>query len=244
MSVEMPVRGRGVQSVDVSVTVLVALARNRGPMGLTELAQAIGMAPAKAHRYLASFVAAGMVTQRGSSGAYDLGPLAAEIGIAAIARVDPVNSAADRLAGLVEETGLSATLSVWGSHGPTVIRWEKAARPLVTTLGLGTVLPLTRSATGRVFLAHLPDRLVAPVLAAENPDARPDEFAAERREIRRTGLARADAEFIPGLYALAAPIFDAQASPVAVATLVATDRSVLASESPHAAALRTFASHG
>ena len=217
-------RGRGVQSVEVSVALLTALARHGSAMSLSDLGAAAGMAPAKVHRYLASFVDSGMVRQR-KSGKYDLGPRAAEIGIAAVARIDPVNRAADGLSGLVEETGMSAILAVWGTHGATVVRWEKAATALVTTLGVGAVLPVTRSATGRVFLAYLPDRLLSDLATAEGTTLTATDPL--RRDIRSAGIAVADQEFIPGLSALAAPVMDVNGTPVAVVTLVATDRHVL-----------------
>mgnify|MGYP003644202176 CR=1 FL=1 len=230
-------RGRGVQSVEVSVGLLTALARHGAAMSLSDLAQAADMAPAKVHRYLASFVDCGMVRQR-KSGKYDLGPRAAEIGIAAVARIDPVNRAADGLSGLVEQTGLSATLAVWGTHGATVIRWERAATALVTTLGVGAVLPVTRSATGRVFLAYLPDRLLTDLVVAEGTTL--PAMAAIRAEVRASGIATADREFIPGLSALACAVMDAQGAPAAVVTLVATDRSVLDAGHPARAQLTSY----
>lgn len=230
-------RGRGVQSVEVSVTLLTALARNGDAMPLGDIAQAVSMAPAKVHRYLASFVDSGMVRQR-KSGSYDLGPLAAEVGIAAVARIDPVNRAADGLSALVEETGLSATLAVWGTHGPTVIRWEKAATALVTTLGLGSVLPVTRSATGRVFLAHLPDRLLTGLVANEGTDL--PSLSELRATTKTSGFATADQEFIPGLYAIACPIVDAQGSPAAVVTLVGQNPVILSPDHPSRQQLARF----
>lgn len=232
-------RGRGVQSVEVSVTLLTALARHGGAMNLGELAQVVAMAPAKVHRYLASFVDTGMVRQR-KSGSYDLGPRAAEIGIAAVARVDPVNRAADGLSALVEETGLSATLAVWGTHGPTVIRWEKAATSLVTTLGLGSVLPVTRSATGRIFLAYLPDRLLSGLV--QNEGAALPELSGIRANIRASGFATADQEFIPGLFALACPVLDVQGTPAAVVTLVGMNGDILKPDHPIRSTLTTFCS--
>ena len=47
---------------------------------------------------------------------------------------------------------MSSLLSVLGNEGATVIRWERAASPAVTSVGLGTTLPLLKSATGRVLL--------------------------------------------------------------------------------------------
>ncbi|WP_158275438.1 IclR family transcriptional regulator [Maritimibacter sp. 55A14] len=236
-----PPAGRisGVQSVEVALRLLKALARAPGPASLTVLAAETGMAPAKAHRYLTSLIAAGMVRHR-QSGSYDLGPGAAEIGIAAIARHDPVNAAADALPGLVDRTGLTGLLAVWGNRGPTVVRWEKAATPLVTTLGLGSVLPVTSSATGLAFLAHLPDRLTAPAIAAEIPGKGPGDFADAAAEVRRDGLAIARQDFIPGLYAMACPVLDLQDRAAAVVTLITTDPKAIAPGSAGRRALAEF----
>ncbi|MFO1287275.1 MAG: hypothetical protein U1F49_12605 [Rubrivivax sp.] len=40
-----------------------------------------------------------------------------------------------------------------GTHGPTVLHWEPSSRPVSMSLRAGAVLPLLRSATGRVFAA-------------------------------------------------------------------------------------------
>lgn len=219
-------RNRGVRSVEVSVSILVALARHDGPLSLNQVAREVGMPAAKAHRYLASFTETGMVHHR-RSGTYDLGPLAARIGLAAMTRVDLINRVTGGLEGLVEQTGRTAQLSVWGDRGPTIIRWERSAHALITTLGLGSTLPLLSSATGQVFLAFSPGRVTAPLLEAElhtHPDPPDREWIAELVErVRAAGLAGVDQSFIPGLFALAAPILDWQGEAEAVVTLVSTE---------------------
>lgn len=219
-------RHRGVRSVEVSVAILSALARHDGPMSLNEIARDVGMAPAKAHRYLASFIDTGMVHHR-RSGAYDLGPLAAEIGMAAMTRAELINRVAEDLEDLVERTGRTAQLSVWGTHGPTIIRWERSAHALITNLGLGSTLPLLTSATGQVFLAFSPPR-VTRALLEEELRRRPDPPDRDRisgliAEVRAKGAAGVDQSFIPGLFALAAPILNWQREAEAVVTLVSTE---------------------
>lgn len=224
-------RGRSVQSVETSIRILRAVAQGGGPMSLSDVAAKVGMAPAKVHRYMASFVKAGMIDHRGS-GTYDLGSVAAEIGMAAVARVDVVNRAADGLAALVDETGCTAMLSVWGTRGPTVVRWERAATPLVSILGIGSVLPVTRSATGQAFLAYLPDRVVEEAVRRELGSDSTVDPQALGRAVRARGLATADQDYIPGLYALARPVLDLQGNAAAVITLISTDRSLLDEHGP------------
>lgn len=227
-----PYRSKGVQSVEVGMRVLRAFCSASGPMTLKEISHKTSFPPAKVHRYLASLVAAGMVDHR-RTGTYDLGPAAAEIGIAALARVDPVNRAADALPALVDRLGHTAMLSVWGSAGPTVVRWERARPPLVTALGVGAVLPLMTSATGLVFLCWGPDRLLPPTLS----ETERAQVLAQKTDMRAAGLAEAEETFIPGLFALAAPVLDMQGEAVAAVTLISTDNDLVA---PHSEARRVL----
>ncbi len=230
-------RSRGVQSVEIGIRLLSALAEGGRAMALSELAGVAKMSPAKVHRYLASFVETGMVEHR-RNGFYDLGRCAAEIGVAAIGRVDVVNRAADRLADLVDRTGATAMLSVWGTGGPTVVRWERTNPPLVTALGVGSVMPLLRSATGLVFLAWLPERLVRARALAEGGLDSEAALASLRETIRTQFVVEAEETFIPGLFALAAPVLDLQHQAAAAVTLIGTDMRLVAPGSPARAALR------
>jgi DNA-binding IclR family transcriptional regulator len=228
-------RASGASSIDAALHLLLSMSTHREPVALSEIARSCHMQPSKAHRYLAAFMAAGLVEQTGRSGRYFLGKMAIQIGLAAIARNDFVNAAADSLADLCADTGLTALLSVWGSNGATVVRWERAASPTVTSMGLGTTLPLLTSATGRAFLAWAPPNTVQALRESEmrrikrNPQLQMDfdvsaqGIAGMIENIRRDGFASVDGRFIPGLVAAAAPILDWQGEAQAVVTLVGTD---------------------
>lgn len=229
----------GIQSFDTGLRLLSVVADQPGPTSLTDLARASDMPPSKVHRYLVSLLHAGLVTQAGRSGKYDLGPGAAQLGLSALARHDFVNRPAEALADLRDDTGLTALLSVWGGGGATVVRWERAAAPVVTSMGLGTTLPLLNSASGRVFLTWAPrpplQRLLeeelrhvkrAPALASDF-DPSSAGVAALCARIRAQGHATVDGDFIPGLVALAAPVLDWQGQAQAAVTLIGTDAAAL-----------------
>ena len=226
MSEVAPVRQRGVQSVEVSIHVLKAVAAAGGPIALSDLSIRAGMPAAKVHRYLVSLIEAQMIVQR-SSGSYDLGPAAAEVGIAALARIDVVNRAADRLPELVDRTGCTAMLSVFGTMGPTIVRWERTYPPLITALGVGSVLPVLRSATGHVFLTWLPERMVEPFIKSESQASSHDDIDSIRKRVRSVGIAEAKEIYIPGLFALAGPVLDMQGQAQAAVTLISTDRTII-----------------
>ena len=82
---------------------------------------------------------------------------------------------------------------------------------------VGYVLPLWRSASGRVFLAYLPERDTAALLQEEEPKLGRAEVAAEIARIRAAGFARCadDVEFT----GIAAPVLDHDGVVVAALTL-------------------------
>jgi DNA-binding IclR family transcriptional regulator len=206
---------QGIQSIEVGARILQALAQSSRPQMLKDLAAAAAMPAAKAHRYLVSFARMGLVEQQSDTGLYDLGSFALELGLSALARLEPVTVAAPALAELREEIGQTVALAVWANRGPTIVRWLGADTPVSASLRVGAVMPLTRSATGGAFLGFLPAETTHPWVRRELADhARQGLTPATREEvdhlagqIRRRGFARTS-EFIPGIAGMAAPVFD------------------------------------
>ena len=250
-----PRRRSGVQSVEVGASLLRALADADGAQSLGVLARAAGMSSAKAHRYLVSYVQAGLVVQSERSGAYDLGPLAVRVGLAALERFDVLRLAGERLGALRDEVGQTVMLSVWTDAGPTVARIELSGHPVTLAVRVGTTFPLLTSATGLVFLAYAPDAVPADLVAAEVaaaqaarvPGAPADDgaIARLRAEIRNQGVATADQTFMVGICALAVPLLHGDGRLAAALTVIGRPGGL--DRDPEGAvvrALRAFAGAG
>jgi DNA-binding IclR family transcriptional regulator len=214
---------QGIQSVEVAMTVLLAMEAGAGPMSLSQIAACSRLQPGKVHRYLVSLSRVGLVAQSPTSGLYDLGPALRRLGAEALRRMDEVGLASEHLPGLRDRTRHSVNLAVWGDHGPVIVRWDYGAYPLPITVRVGATMPLFTSAVGQVFLAYLPETLTAPVLAAqrdlEDPKAPTDkEIERAKAIVRRDGVAFTSGGLIPGLASVAAPVFTTAASlPLVVA---------------------------
>ena len=206
---------QGVQSIEVGMRLVHALAAAKTPQMLRDLAAAAKMPAAKAHRYLVSLMRAGLVEQHPISGLYDLGKSAMDIGFAAIARLSPLAIAEPLLASLCAEIGHTVAAAVWANRGATIVRWMGTDTPVAASLRVGSVMPLTRSATGAVFLAYLPRETTESLLMAELLEnqrlglapERLDAAAAFGERTRRRGYAYTK-DFIPGIAGIAAPVFD------------------------------------
>jgi DNA-binding IclR family transcriptional regulator len=209
---------RGIQSFEVGTQLLVELARRVKPLTLKEVAQAAGMSTSKAHPYLVSFLKVGFVTQA-SSGAYELGPLALQLGLARLQRLDAVKEATPFIVELAEATEQSIAVSVWGNLGPTIVQLEEPIHPLHVNLRTGTVMSLAYTATGRIFAAYMPPKVVERLVnedvarmggrSAGTVLLSPSQVEEAIQETRKQGLARALGQPIPGISAFCAPVFDA-----------------------------------
>jgi DNA-binding IclR family transcriptional regulator len=204
---------RGIQSIEVGGALLRALAHHGRPMALKDLAREAGMAAAKAHPYLVSFGKLGLIAQDESSGRYGLGPLAMQLGLISLQQFDPVRLATPVIAELAAALNLTVAIAVWGNRGATMVRIEEAPTAVHVNMRHGTVMSLRGTASGLLFAAHLPPARVLDALAAEGagaPRARRIDPALARQldEIRAQGLSRAVDALLPGVSAMAAPVFD------------------------------------
>ena len=232
-------RSRGIQSIDTGIRLLEALEKADGPLALKELSAQADLDPSSAHRYLASFVRCGLVRQEADS-RYDFGPLALHMGLAAVRRIDAVQLTERALPQLVAETGHTALLCVWSNRGPTVVHWQRSRVPFVTSLGLGSVLPICRSATGAVLVAFLPEAVTADAIAAEARREQVDRqaFARALERARKTRLASVDDGVIPGLAAVSSPVLHWNGEAAAAVTLIGPDPELAKASHPAAGALR------
>lgn len=233
-------RRRGIQSIDTGIRLLEALERSIGPLALKELSARADLDPSSAHRYLASFVRCGLVRQDSDS-RYDFGPLALHIGLAAMRRLDPIQATERALPALVEETGFTALLAVWSNRGPTIVHWQRTG-DLVTSLNLGTVLPVARSSLGRMLLAFLPAGVTAEALALEAKKEKHDGEALERElhRARKSRLAYADKTVIPGLYAASSAVRSWNGEAVCAVALIGADAELARQNNPAALKLRAL----
>ena len=217
---------RGIQSIEVGGQVLRAMAHTGQPMALKDLAREADMPAAKIHPYLVSFARIGLMEQDAATGRYFLGPLALQLGLISLKQADPVQAAAAELPALVQRIGHTVAIAVWGSRGATIVRLEESPAPIHVNMRHGTVFSLAGTATGRLFAAHRDAREVKALLDEERRRQKSDpapavpnmpppravpawrDFERELDDVRRHRLARSEGETLPGVNAIAAPVFD------------------------------------
>jgi DNA-binding IclR family transcriptional regulator len=211
----------GIQSVEIAARILEALADAPAPVMLKTLSEKAGMPVGKVHRYLTSLTRCGLAVQEAASGRYGIGPGAIQLGFAGLRQVDVVRCAGDALPDLRDEINETVALSVWANHGPAVVRIEGSSQPVTMNLRAGSVLPLARSAIGIAFLAFLPESMTRAVLEEERSrDEVPADLNPHLTNARASGITASEGLILPGVSALAGPVFDHEGRVAAVISVV------------------------
>lgn len=206
-------KSQGIQSVEFSFELLEAFLKIGAPVPLGEAAERLGIGKSKLHKYLTSFVRLGVIEQD-ASGCYSFGPKLLELGLGILGRMDMVTFCEPELHQLRLESGEAAALALWTVQGPLIVRFLESPRPVAVTMRVGFYAPVTSSAAGKCFAAHLPEAAYAHLAREElgNDVNALQAFEDKLQEIARQGFAiRSEPnQAIPGAKALACPIFDGQ----------------------------------
>jgi DNA-binding IclR family transcriptional regulator len=220
---------RSIQSIEIGFRLIRALENAPGPLTLKELAMRAGMTPSKAHFYLVSFKRVGLVAQNPDNGQYLLGRYALDLGLSALRRLNLIEIAREKMRHLSSELGESVFLSVWGNRGPTIVCKVDGPRRIPMTLQIGYVLPLTRSATGHIFLTYLPHDMTELMLREETTlmSQERDAFdvAALRARIAEAGMAETDGLLNEGTTGISTPVWNHQRELAGALTIITPTES-------------------
>jgi DNA-binding IclR family transcriptional regulator len=158
---------------------------------------------ATVHQQLSTLVHAGWVEQV-DDGRYRLTLRATRIGHRALEQANLGSRIQSVLEALAADTGEAVSLAVLDESDTLIVQRVESEHVLRADLHVGTRMPLATSASGRVLVAFSsPDRVAS--LRAAGVQLPPDAVLAE---IRENGYAVSVSEFIEGIFAVAAPIFD------------------------------------
>jgi DNA-binding IclR family transcriptional regulator len=210
-----------IQSVERATRILKTLGRGSARLGVTEIAEQLGLAKGTAYGLLRTLEAQGMVEQDPETGKYRLGPSLLQLGNAFLDNHELRGRSllwADSLASRVGETVRVGVL-----NGPTVLIVHHVFRPdnSVQILEVGASIPWHACAMGRAIVAYLTEAEVAALLddAPFEPLTgrtlvEPAALEAALIEVATRGVAVEEQEAIVGEAEIAAPVFDHSGRPV------------------------------
>ncbi|WP_419739189.1 IclR family transcriptional regulator [Ruegeria sp.] len=233
---EKPQR-KGIQSLVTGFQVIDFLLKTGKPVPLRDISRGTGLAASKLQFYLISLTEVGVVLQDPQSGYYGLGPYTLQLGIAGLQQFDIFKAMHPRMDDFAERHGHNIFMGVWGNHGPTIVhRVSGHSNRSILELRLGSVLPVLRSAIGRIFFAHLPEEVTKAAVdremgetfhasAEQDPQMPFPTSLRALRDLRETiqkhGVSRSRGGLMTDHTALSAPIFDYRGKIIAGVTVMA-----------------------
>lgn len=210
---------QGINSLELGLKVLEHISEYGKPVTLKALAELAEMSPSRLHKYLVSLVKLGYISQQSDS-KYSLSTSSLKIGITALRLIDPIQIAFEQAEKLHQEYDRTITVAIWNGNYPLVIKWLDSSKSLNVNIRLGSQLSPFTSASGRIFLAFLPEQRRKDILDEffSAPPALPrlngqplnkERFVELLEEIKEEKVCRFRQDYLPDINVVSAPIFDA-----------------------------------
>jgi DNA-binding IclR family transcriptional regulator len=201
-----------IQSVERAARILAVLGSGSPRLGVTEIAERVGLAKPTVHGLLRTLEKHNLVAQDSDTGKYSLGPAVLLLGNAYL---DGSELRARSLL-WAESLAQRANEAVWVASlsGSRVIVLHHVFRPdnTVQILEVGAAIPWHACALGHAIVAHLPDAQRAAAMADElaplTGRTKTGRVALSRvlAQVRKQGYAVEDQEATVGDAGIAAPI--------------------------------------
>ncbi len=215
----------GVQAVQLVLEILEHLAKQE-VAGVTEIASALGSTKARVHRHLRTLINTGYAVQEPGGERYCAGPrlivlaqmLSMENSLTSVAR--PV------MLKLRNALGHTVALAKVTSGRSNMVDSIEGNGLISIGVRTGLELPLHANAGGKLVLAYGAPEILQSIAArplekfTEHTITDADTLRSEVERVRLQGWANAPEEFVIGINAVAAPIFDRQTRVVATIALV------------------------
>jgi DNA-binding IclR family transcriptional regulator len=204
-----------IQAIERAVSILNAFSMDDHELGVTELADRLGLHKSTVHRFMVNLDAAGLVERNARTGRYRLGLHVFELGALVMQQMNLWDEALPFLEGLVHDTGETGHLAVLDGGEAIYIERVEARRALRVPSAIGRGYPAHATNLGKVLLADLSRERVEAIiaergLAAYTPQTitDPGELEADLELIRRRGYAVDNEEYDEGLRCIGAPVRD------------------------------------
>jgi len=221
---EVERRSTSVQSVDRAVSVMELLAR-RGSVGVTEVANEIGIHKSTAYRLLTTLRARGLVEQDATTEQYRLGFALVLLASTVTADLDVLRCARPVCERLSEQTHETVTVAVLEDDDAVVIHQTVSKSSALSVDWTGRHTPIHATAAGQIFLSHMPEDQRRRILRGplerftENTLFAPATLEERARETRDRGYGSTVEELEIGLNAVGVPVHSSDGAVVATVSV-------------------------
>ena len=201
-------------SIDKTLGILDFISQNEKGVSLSDIVRSVGIPKTTTFRILEVLVAREYVARNSESEKYTIGLKTLEVGLSGLISQDIVGVSIPYLQELSANVGETSFLAVYNSGDVVYLYKAEGTQSILTTATLGSRRPAYCTALGKVILANLPneesDRIFEKPLEKMTEKTIVDRIRLheEFAHIRLDGYGVDDESMEPGLFCLAAPVYD------------------------------------
>jgi DNA-binding IclR family transcriptional regulator len=199
-------------SVANSIRLTKAFSENEFEMGISALANRLGLAKSTVHRLATTLVEYDILEQNRETGKYRLGLALFELGTLVRRKMDVTMEAQPEIHSLAESSGETVQLAILDHLSVLYIRIRESRQAVRLSSGLGSRAPAHCTGVGKALLAYQPPEVVRMVIDnglkrfTDKTLVDADALIQELASIRTRGYAIDDEEIEVGLRCIAAPV--------------------------------------
>ncbi|MCF7936775.1 MAG: IclR family transcriptional regulator [Synergistales bacterium] len=207
-------------AIEKALAVLESFSKDHREQSISEIAQRQGLPFSSTHRIASRLVDLGYLYRDPHTKQLSLGTRVYYLGKIAALSMNIINIALPFMEELRDTTG--ETVNLYFREGDSRICYEHAQsnQRLQFSVELGKRMPLWAGASGKCFLAYLPEEQFEEIVAqaqplTKNTIAERDALARETALIRKRGYSMSHSEREEGVSSVAVPIFNREGAVVA-----------------------------
>jgi len=200
-------------TVEKAFQILEILSASDQGLTISDLFRASGISKSTVHGITAALEDAGAVVRDAGTKRYSLGLTLFELGRAVYSRIALKDVARPFMEDLMARTRESVFVGTRSGDHISILDLVESTQDLKITAPIGTRIPLLAGATGKVFLASMPQDRAAKLIRSlglrrhtERSITDPEQYLEELEKVRTDGYATDDEEYISGVRAVASPI--------------------------------------
>ena len=197
--------------------VLEQIARSEAPPTLEGLTRACALPKPTVHRILALLMRGGLVQRDAFEKRYAVGPRTSGLALAVQMRSPARAERHAILARLVGEIGETCNFTMPDGDEVVYLDRVETSAKVRLHMDVGSRVPMHCTASGKLFLAHLPPARARRLLGSaplkrytERTVTSVDALERELRKIRSSGIGTDTAEYLEGSVCLAVPVRDSR----------------------------------
>lgn len=214
-----------VRAVERALRILECFDDQHPEKGVSEIAQAVGLHKATTHRIITTLVHYGYLERAADGQRYRLGLQLTHLGSQVVRRMDLRREALPHMRHMATEWEETCDLCIYDRGQVFYVEVLRGNHALTIAASVGQRLPAHCTASGKLFLAHLPaaelrEALSQPLTACtQKTITSPQVLTQELEATRQRGYGIDDEEMEAGVRAVAAPIRNQEGAVVAVMSM-------------------------